>query len=168
MPRGGPLIADDFILPALNNGTYQDTLKWIDENEGLFQLKLVHKNNAQWIEDYTRVFQDWDRMKGRNQTCYTGNGYLTDAKQRFKNAMRKCRFLEEANSQFLAKFGLDRKKQILYFIYKKKGTWELRKESRKEKGKYNLSLVNKTSLQLGLFGCRTLGSGRSQMGARHY
>lgn len=114
MPRGGPLIVKDFIIPALKNKTYADTLFWINEERCVFTLRLTHRNNALWNERVVQVFKDWDTFKKRPNP-----GNSTDSKQRFKNALRKCNFIRFPTDDEYKELNLKKDKLNLYYIFDK-------------------------------------------------
>ncbi|XP_067142076.1 uncharacterized protein [Centruroides vittatus] len=88
--RHGNRLIDDFLLPALNDRTYGNELKWIDESQRLFAIYWPRISPRSHPNDRGfKIFKDWDRMKGRPAPSDTPE--LVKSRQRFKAALRKLR-----------------------------------------------------------------------------
>ncbi|XP_055949992.1 interferon regulatory factor 7-like isoform X3 [Argiope bruennichi] len=87
MTRMRRRLLDDYIIPALNSGTYKSKLYWLNKEKGIFRIYWSHKNAAKWQSEDTIVFQDWDRLKGHFKP--EGKNYFMCAKQRFRAALYK-------------------------------------------------------------------------------
>ncbi|GFU78666.1 IRF tryptophan pentad repeat domain-containing protein [Trichonephila clavipes] len=87
MSRIDKRIIEGFLVPALDNETYGEALKWVDKVRRIFSIKWSHKNSSNWSHGDTQVFQDWDKLKGHYHP--ENKGYHMQAKQRFRAALYK-------------------------------------------------------------------------------
>ncbi|KAL1474753.1 hypothetical protein MTO96_037750 [Rhipicephalus appendiculatus] len=88
--RKGPRLMQDFLIPHLDSATFGDRLKWVDRDQGIFQIGWYHKNAAQWTNDDCVVFLEWDKLKKR-PVAHSPH-YWMEAKQRFRAALGKVSF----------------------------------------------------------------------------
>ncbi|KAH6921636.1 hypothetical protein HPB50_003654 [Hyalomma asiaticum] len=88
--RKGPRLMQDFLIPHLDSATFGDRLKWVNRDEGIFQIGWYHKNAAQWTNDDCVVFLEWDKLKKR--PVAQSPHYWMEAKQRFRAALGKVSF----------------------------------------------------------------------------
>ncbi|KAF8770540.1 hypothetical protein HNY73_018052 [Argiope bruennichi] len=119
----GIRLIQDFIIPALDQGTYGDLLKW-DSRPGVFMIKWTHKARSSWSEEDSRVFikmksQEysemnennlneklyntrkvncfaWDTLKGR--PIPRKHQEFVDSKQRLRAALRNLKNIEDLPS----------------------------------------------------------------------
>ncbi|GBN56937.1 hypothetical protein AVEN_13199-1 [Araneus ventricosus] len=87
MTRMRRRLLEDFIIPALDSEKYGNKLYWLNKEKRIFRIYWSHKNAAKWTSEDTRVFQDWDRLKGHYKP--EGRNYFMCAKQRFRAALYK-------------------------------------------------------------------------------
>lgn len=85
--RKGPRLMQDFLIPHLDSATFGDRLKWVDRDQGIFQIGWYHKSAAQWTNDDCVVFLEWDKLKKR-PVAHSPH-YWMEAKQRFRAALGK-------------------------------------------------------------------------------
>ncbi|XP_037271623.2 uncharacterized protein LOC119163673 isoform X1 [Rhipicephalus microplus] len=85
--RKGPRLMQDFLIPHLDSATFGERLKWVDRDQGIFQIGWYHKNAAQWTKDDCVVFLEWDKLKKR--PVAHNSHYWMEAKQRFRAALGK-------------------------------------------------------------------------------
>uniref|UniRef100_A0A131YXZ2 52 kD repressor of inhibitor of protein kinase n=1 Tax=Rhipicephalus appendiculatus TaxID=34631 RepID=A0A131YXZ2_RHIAP len=88
--RKGPRLMQDFLIPHLDSATFGDRLKWVDRDQGIFQIGWYHKSAAQWTNDDCVVFLEWDKLKKR-PVAHSPH-YWMEAKQRFRAALGKVSF----------------------------------------------------------------------------
>lgn len=88
--RKGPRMMQDFLLPHLDDGTFGNRLKWVDRDNGIFQIGWYHKSAAQWTNDDCVVFLEWDKLKKR--PVAQSPHYWMEAKQRFRAALGKVSY----------------------------------------------------------------------------
>ncbi|XP_054720910.1 muscle M-line assembly protein unc-89-like [Uloborus diversus] len=88
----GHSLIRDFVIPALDNETYGDLLKWDSDDPSVFWIKWTHKAKSSWSKSDAAVFIGWDIFKGR-RTPKTPLDFV-DAKQRLRAAFRNLKTVE--------------------------------------------------------------------------
>ncbi|XP_035206096.1 uncharacterized protein LOC118181132, partial [Stegodyphus dumicola] len=92
----GQRLIQDFIIPHLNNKTFDDLLMWDSEDPSIFKIMWLHKAKSSWTSKDAAVFIAWDRLKNRPPPK-TPADYV-NSKQRLRAALRNMRTIEEVSA----------------------------------------------------------------------
>ncbi|XP_067142075.1 uncharacterized protein [Centruroides vittatus] len=98
MPKkNGKKLLKDYIIPNLDNKRFNDKMRWIDEDAGIFGLQWIHKSNSRYSRADGEVYEEWSQLK---RLWNPEDPKATSkAKQRFRAALRKQKNLEKIEHQ---------------------------------------------------------------------